>query len=239
MTETVRRHRPTGLALASLLLVSALWVGPLSPARAAEGAASSASAAHGDNSATQGAAAKSASAASPGRGARPAAAPEAASSAARAALEQLLGAPTVAETGEPAVDARTTTTVRAGETLDVIIRRTLGDTPFKENLLRAAFVEANPRLYPNGNIQRLPTGTPVQVPSAADLRRHLLRALGSERAAALAGGAKPAAPRALEPAPLVVAAPAPSEATSPPPASASLPPAPPRPDHRGWVRFPG
>jgi ethanolamine ammonia-lyase large subunit len=97
----------------------------------------------------------------------------------------LLGAPTAAEAGEPATDARTTTAVRAGETLDVIIRRTLGDTPFKENFLRAAFVEANPRLYPNGNIQRLPTGTLVQVPSAADLRR-LQRGILPEMAAAVA-----------------------------------------------------
>jgi hypothetical protein len=148
----------------------------------------------------------------------------------------LLGAPTPADAGEPSADARTTTAVRAGETLDVIIRRTLGDTPFKENLLRAAFVDANPRLYPNGNIQRLATGTLVQVPSAADLRRQLLRALGPERAAALAGRAKPAPPPAPpvapEPAPVVAAA-------TPPNAAAVVPPAPPRPDHRGWVRFPG
>jgi hypothetical protein len=44
--------------------------------------------------------------------------------------------------------------------------------------------------------------------------------------------AKPAVPMAPDPTPVVAAAP-------PPSAAAAAPPAPPRPDHRGWVRFPG
>lgn len=159
-------------------------------------------------------------------------APESASPAARAALEQLLGlnAPAQGASGqaEGSPEARTTTAVRAGETLDRIIRRTMGNTPFKDNLLQAAFVEANPRAYPNGSIQRLPVGTVINVPSASDLRRHLLRALGPDRAAALAGGAPPSA-SAHSAAP-VAARPA---------SAAALPAPPPKPDHRGWVRFPG
>ncbi len=238
MTVIARTHRPAALTLGGLLLLTGLGVCMAPPARAADAApAPSAAAPRGAAGPSAAPAPSSApapapSSASRGAAARPAAVSEPPSPAARAALEQLLGAPTSAEAGEPATDARTTTAVRAGETLDVIIRRTLGDTPFKENFLRAAFVEANPRLYPNGNIQRLPTGTLVQVPSAADLRRHLLRALGPERAAALAARAKPAVPLAPDPTPVVTAAP-------PPSAAAAVPPAPPRPDHRGWVRFPG
>jgi len=242
MPVPAHRTLSARLALAGLLLVPACAAWVASPALAAETAQASAPAPAGSdlNKTPSPSTTPSSAVAKPVPGAtaagdtRPAPAPEAASPSARAALEQLLGGAAGAEAGDMAADARTITTVRAGETLDLIIRRTLGDTPFKEGLLRAAFVEANPRLYPNGNIQRLPTGTPVQVPSAADLRRHLMRALGPERAAALAGAAKPLAP--LAPAP----APAPArvvEAVAAP--TASLPPAPPRPDHRGWVRFPG
>jgi pilus assembly protein FimV len=224
MTVSVRTDHPTVFALGgSLLLLTALGVCLSLPARAADPAPAAPSAA-----------APAPTSAGPGSATRAAVVSEVASPAARVALEQLLGAPAEAEPGEPAADARTTTVVRAGETLDVIIRRTLGNTPFKENLLRAAFVEANPRLYPNGNIQRLPNGTKVQVPSAADLRRHLLRSLGPERAAALAGRTKPAVTSAPDPAPVVAAAPPSSAAATPP-----SPPPPPRPDHRGWVRFPG
>lgn len=158
---------------------------------------------------------------------------EAASPAARAALEQLLGLPAAGSAASAAagIEARTTTTVREGETLDRIIRRTMGNTPFKDSLLQAAFVEANPRAYPNGSIQRLPVGTVLHVPSAADLRRHLARALGPDRAAALAGGA-PAPASGHVPGPAAVPARPASSAAAPPPP-------PPRPDHRGWVRFPG
>ncbi len=235
MPATAPHTLSTRLVLAGLLLAPACAVWVASPARAADAAHASAPASEGSDRAKtvtpSSAAAKQPTGVTAGGDARPAPIPEAASPSARAALEQLLGGASTAEAGEPAADARTVTTVRAGETLDVIIRRTLGDTPFKEGLLRAAFVEANPRLYPNGNIQRLPTGTQVQVPSAADLRRHLMRALGPERAAALAGVAKASAARGAAPASVVVEA-----ATSP---TVSLPPAPPRPDHRGWVRFPG
>ena len=240
MPVPAHRTLPARLALAGrLLLVPACAAWVASPALAAEAAQASAPAPEGSDRAKTNTPSTAAAKPVPGAAAagdiRPAPAPETASASARAALEQLLGGAASAEAGELAADARTLTTVRAGETLDLIIRRTLGDTPFKEGLLRAAFVEANPRLYPNGNIQRLPTGTPVQVPSAADLRRHLLRALGPERAAALAGMAKAPAPPAPAPVPARVleAAAAPTTPTT------SLPPAPPRPDHRGWVRFPG
>ncbi len=162
---------------------------------------------------------------------------DAVSSTARAALEQLLGMGGAASASggassgkaEAAAEPRATTTVREGETLDRIIRRTMGNTPFKDSLLQAAFVEANPRAYPNGSIQRLPVGTVLNVPSASDLRRHLLRVLGADRAAALAGNAPATAP-------------GPGAATAvaaAKPASAAVPAPPPRPDHRGWVRFPG
>ena len=210
---------PRGLACAGLMLVVALAA--LAPVQALRAADTSP-------------ATPAPSAARPATPAGTESEPAQASSAARAALEQLLGLtgaePAAASASPAAAEARTTTTVREGETLDRIIRRTMGNTPFKDNLLQAAFVEVNPRAYPNGSIQRLPPGTVIHVPSAADLRRHLLRALGAERAAALA-----AAPAARAPSPSAGH----TATAAARPASASAPPAPARPDHRGWVRFPG
>jgi pilus assembly protein FimV len=174
-------------------------------------------------------AAPAASVAPVARPAAPVAPPEVASPAARAALEELLALPPSGDTVGAADAGRTTTAVRAGETLDVIIRRTMGDMPFKDSLMRAAFVNANPRAYPNGNIQRLPTGTVLNVPSMADLRLLLARSLGPERVAAL---------RAAQAAPSATQAAAAASAARAASAAAAFPPPPPRPDHRGWVRFP-
>ena len=153
------------------------------------------------------------------------------SPAARTALLELIGSLDEGEAVDGAsASARTVTAVRPGETLDVIVRRTMGDLPFKESFMRALFVEVNPRAYPNGNVQRLDPGTPLNVPSLADVRAALQRSLGPARAAALRGNAAPPAGSA--------AAASANMAQAVPPAVLVLPPPPPKPDHRGWVRFP-
>lgn len=41
--------------------------------------------------------------------------------------------------------------VRRGETLDMIIARSFGDTPIRRSVLRSAFVSANPHAFRRGN----------------------------------------------------------------------------------------
>ena len=158
-----------------------------------------------------------------------------ASPAGRAALMELIGPLDEPEAADGSASVRAVTAVRPGETLDGIIRRTLGDLPFKESFLRALFVQVNPRAYPNGNVQRLDPGTPLNVPSVADLRAALRRSLGPERAAALRGTSAPEAAGVSRSS--AGASPAPGAGTTA--ASVAVTPAlPPKPDYRGWVRFP-
>lgn len=108
--------------------------------------------------------------------------------------------------------ARSTTQVQRGEGLDAVIRRTLPGLPLKEDFLRRAFMRVNPEVYPTAKLRPLRTGTPLQVPSADELRQ-MIKEQGPFAAALLHG---------------------PSESASDPEAAQQAKAL----DKRRWVRFP-
>jgi len=103
-------------------------------------------------------------------------------------------APAAAAAAQP---ARSQVVVRAGESLDVVIRRNLKDSPFKDALLRRAFIELNPEAFVNANANRLRAGAVLMVPGPEDVlavmdERSLLgMGLPSEASQTLGTGARP------------------------------------------------
>lgn len=124
-------------------------------------------------------------AASPAPAARNAA-PETAHT--RQALETLLGSLPARGPGDPAPRVRVT--AQRGETLDAVIRRTMGDMPFKESFLRGVFLEINAGAFQSGST-RLVAGAQLQVPHLEDLRNHVQRVLGPTATAAAAAASAP------------------------------------------------
>ncbi|MDG0998672.1 MAG: hypothetical protein P8P42_08675 [Gammaproteobacteria bacterium] len=59
--------------------------------------------------------------------------------------------------------------VRTGDTLDDIILRAIGETPIRKNILRDAFVSANPNSFRNGNPNYLLAGLRLRIPDAEDI----------------------------------------------------------------------
>lgn len=59
--------------------------------------------------------------------------------------------------------------VRTGDTLDNIILRAIGETPIRKNILRDAFVSANPNSFRNGNPNYLLAGKRLRIPDAQDI----------------------------------------------------------------------
>lgn len=70
--------------------------------------------------------------------------------------------------------------VRPGETLDRILARTLGSTPFAPALVRKTVVDMNPTAFAGGSVHRLNAGATLVLPSLQDLQ-------------AVAGGSSPGA----------------------------------------------
>lgn len=95
----------------------------------------------------------------------------------RQALETLLGALPPQAQGQTEGPIRVRVTALRGETVDAVIRRTMGDMPFKENFLRGVFLELNAAAVQPGTT-RLIAGSQLQVPHLEDLRSHLQRVLG-------------------------------------------------------------
>ena len=60
--------------------------------------------------------------------------------------------------------------VQAKDTLDSVIKKTLPTTPFAVEILREAFIKANPQVFPEGRSQRLRAGQSLRIPDAAMLR---------------------------------------------------------------------
>lgn len=60
--------------------------------------------------------------------------------------------------------------VRPGETLDMIIARTLGPHPFRPAFVRDVFVKMNPQAFIQNNPNRLLAGAPLAIPDAGVLR---------------------------------------------------------------------
>ena len=60
--------------------------------------------------------------------------------------------------------------VQPGDTLDGIIFSTLGDLPVRHEVVRDAFIQANPRAFRRKNPNYLLAGVELRVPGAEDFR---------------------------------------------------------------------
>lgn len=116
--------------------------------------------------------------------------------------------PATARTPPPQSASSHSITVQSGESIDAVLRRALPGLPLKEDFLRQALAQANPRIFPKGRTYPVRPGTVLTVPTHAQLRQMIL--LQSPAAAALFET----------------------------PAAATQADVPKGPDKRHWVRFP-
>ena len=64
--------------------------------------------------------------------------------------------------------------VRTGDTLDQVIRQTMGTSPLKVELLRQAFIDQNPKAFTKTSPRYLLAGAVLNVPNHEELmRQHL------------------------------------------------------------------
>ena len=64
--------------------------------------------------------------------------------------------------------------VRTGDTLDQVIRQTMGSSPLKVELLRQAFMDQNPKAFTKTSPRYLMAGAVLTVPNHDELlRQHL------------------------------------------------------------------
>ena len=98
-------------------------------------------------------------AAAPAHGAQPAPAP-APAAAAPAAASKTHSAPALAPPALPPGSYKP----KPGESLDAVITKTLGDSPLKLAVLRAAFIQQNPAAFVEGKAPLLRKGAVLMVP---------------------------------------------------------------------------
>jgi hypothetical protein len=65
--------------------------------------------------------------------------------------------------------------VRRGETLDRVIRRLVPNSPLQRNVLRSAFVKANPHAFRRNNPNWMYAGTVLQIPDVEHLRQVIFK----------------------------------------------------------------
>lgn len=83
----------------------------------------------------------------------------------------LAAAPAVALAVAP---AGSTYKVQSGDTLDKVVRHTMGDSPLKPELLRQAFIQQNPQAFTKSTPRALVVGAVLTVPNHDDvLRMHM------------------------------------------------------------------
>lgn len=61
--------------------------------------------------------------------------------------------------------------VRPGDTLDGIINRAIQGSSIRKDMLRGAFISANPHAFPSSNPNRMLSGVRLRVPTAEDVMR--------------------------------------------------------------------
>lgn len=61
--------------------------------------------------------------------------------------------------------------VRPGDTLDGIINRAIQGSSIRKDMLRSAFISANPHAFPSSNPNRMLSGVRLRVPTAEDVMR--------------------------------------------------------------------
>jgi len=69
--------------------------------------------------------------------------------------------------------------VKSGDTLDRVIRNTMGDSPLKMEILRQAFIEQNPQAFTKSSPRALMAGAILKIPDHENLMQIYL---GSGRA---------------------------------------------------------
>ena len=100
------------------------------------------------------------------------------SSTGRAAEVQAPGAAPVSSTG------RSSVAVERGQSLDALIRKHLGSSPLKVEVLRDLVHQMNPQAFAPGGGHRLVAGARVQLPSVEDQLRHAFGKSGAAMASA-------------------------------------------------------
>lgn len=85
-------------------------------------------------------------------------------------LEQSLEAAAV-EAKEDAVAEDGTYVVKNGDYLDKIINQTVGQSPLRRDILRSAFVRANPHAFMRSNPNWLLANKKLRVPDADDIKK--------------------------------------------------------------------
>jgi Tfp pilus assembly protein FimV len=72
-------------------------------------------------------------------------------------------------------ETQTTYRVKRGETLDQVIRKLAPESNLQKNLLRQAFVKANPHAFRRNNPNWMYAGVLLKVPEIDDLRRLMFK----------------------------------------------------------------
>ena len=67
--------------------------------------------------------------------------------------------------------AGSTYKVQSGDTLDKVVRQTMGDSPLKPELLRQAFMQQNPQAFSKSAPRTLVVGAVLTVPNHDDVLR--------------------------------------------------------------------
>ncbi len=98
------------------------------------------------------------------------------------AMQQLLNETVNTEAAR--VAAKPPYIVQSRETLEQVIKKTFPATPFSPEVMRTAFIKANPQLVVAGRLQKLRAGQHLQLPDAALLRMLVLGESASPTAAA-------------------------------------------------------
>jgi len=81
------------------------------------------------------------------------------------------------EASAPAVSPKghETLTLQRSETLDTLVRRQYAGWPIKDEVLRRALADLNPKVIPNAANNLLKRGSTIVLPNTEDLRRTLLQ----------------------------------------------------------------
>jgi Tfp pilus assembly protein FimV len=71
----------------------------------------------------------------------------------------------------------------AGDTADRVVKKTMADIPLKDELLRDALIQANPKAFTAGKATRLKPGTQLALPDLRPTLRDILLPLLEPREA--------------------------------------------------------
>lgn len=97
------------------------------------------------------------------------------SATAAAALKVLTQAGHEASAATPHAQERQTLTLQRSETLDMLVRRHYAGWPLKDEVLRRALADLNPKVIPNAANNLIKRGSTLLLPTTEDLRRTLLQ----------------------------------------------------------------